>query len=135
MAKRRQPNDGDEQDYSVQSRAVIAKKERERERAELNYEASLEKVSEVFATALKKDKKTWDNIRRDCLDGLQGGKQGRLGTKTLADRRDRGGYNTADEHFGNENDTPTGFAEYHRELPWQKDDPKADSDEDEFKDF
>ena len=67
----------DSQDFSAQNRAVIERKERERERLQLKAEASEVGFKKLIKAALKDDR-TKQNISRDCLKGYKGGMRGEL---------------------------------------------------------
>lgn len=99
-----------EKDYTRQNQVVIARKERELEKARTMAEAAEEQVRGLFEKALQ-DERTHQNIARDCKDGWQGKKSSKLGTEDqLGRKRDRGGYNLVDEP------PPTGFEKY----PWDE---------------
>ena len=100
----------DDKDYSAQSKIVIARKEREIERARDAAEAMKSALHKMHKQMLR-DEEVKSSVSQEMINGVKGnaplsGILAKLRGKTSADQ----GINSSDlEDFGNADNTPTGL--------------------------
>lgn len=109
----------DDKDYSAQSKIVIARKEREIEKARDSMEAMRSQLQKLHKAMLK-DEEIKSSVSQEMINGVKGnaplaGILAKLkGVKTNANE----GINSADlEDFGNADNTPTGLDDRY----WERD--------------
>ncbi len=105
-------------ELSEADRLVLAKKSRERERAELTAEAAEKSLSDFFSDALTENETNRQNVAKQCMDGYDGKLRGQHG----GERDDRGQVRRGKEEpkiaSGDLDPSITGFERY----PWSDDD-------------